>query len=520
MTRTLLAGGRVRCPGRTDATAMLVDGERVAWVGASADADRADADQVVELGGAYVTAAFVDAHVHSTSTGLALTGLDLTGTPSLAAALAAVERFARDRRGLGILLGHGWDESTWPERRPPTRQELDRATYGSAVYLSRIDVHSAVASSALLSALRTARPDIASADGWSDDGLLRRDAHHQARALALESVPATQRDAARRATRARCAELGIGAFHELGGPSISSAEDFAAILALGAEPGPQIVGYWGELGGIDRARELGAKGAAGDLFADGSIGSHTAHLRTVYADHDDAGFGYLSAAQVRDHVVACTQAGLQAGFHVIGDAALDTVVAGFIEAAAEVGVEAVRAARHRLEHVEMPDAGHLVAMAALGVYASVQPVFDALWGGGDGMYVTRLGQDRAAGMNPFAAMAAAGVGLALGSDSPVTPLGPWHAVRAAVAHRTAGSGMTAEDAFVAHTVGGWRAAGVDDAGHLEPGAVASYAVWDREPDLDPAHPDTGAAAHPWTAPTCLRTAVRGNPVYTLEGALQ
>jgi len=124
VTRTLLAGGRVRCPGRTDATAMLVDGERVAWVGASADADRADADQVVELGGAYVTAAFVDAHVHSTSTGLALTGLDLTGTPSLAAALAAVERFARDRRGLGILLGQGWDESTWPERRPPTRPHL------------------------------------------------------------------------------------------------------------------------------------------------------------------------------------------------------------------------------------------------------------------------------------------------------------------------------------------------------------------------------------------------------------
>jgi predicted amidohydrolase YtcJ len=498
-------------PARPGATAMVVDGERVAWVGSGADADRAGVDQVVELDGAYVTAAFVDAHVHSTTTGLALTGLDLTGVDSLAAALARVEQFARARRGLGILLGHGWDETRWPERRPPTRTELDRATYGSAVYLSRIDVHSAVASSALMAALTASRPGLAGLDGWSPDGLLSRDAHHAARALALASVSPAQRAAAQRATLARCAELGIAALHELGGPEISSAEDFAAMLALGQQPGPEVVGYWGELGGVERARELGARGAAGDLFADGALGSHTAYLRTVYADQDSRGFGYLGAEQVRDHVVACTGAGVQAGFHVIGDAALDAVLAGFTEAAAQVSVEAVRTARHRLEHVEMPDAGHLAAMATLGVHASVQPVFDALWGGREGMYVARLGRARAEGMNPFAAMAAAGIPLALGSDSPVTPLGPWQAVRAAIQHRTPGAGLPADVAFDAHTRGGWRAAGVDDAGRLEPGQLASYAVWDGEPDLSPA----GAG----TAPSCLRTAVRGQAIWTREGAL-
>ena len=25
-----------------------------------------------------------------------------------------------------ILIGHGWDETTWPERRPPTLDEVDR----------------------------------------------------------------------------------------------------------------------------------------------------------------------------------------------------------------------------------------------------------------------------------------------------------------------------------------------------------------------------------------------------------
>ena len=144
------------------------------------------------------------------------------------------------------------------------------------------------------------------------------------------------------------------------------------------------MGYWGEaaaLGGVDRARSLGARGAAGDLFADGSIGSHTAALRDPYADADHAGHGYLDAAEVRDHVVACTEAGLQAGFHAIGDGALDVVVAGIDEAAERVGADRLRAARHRIEHVEMLAPEHLPVLARLGVVASVQPAFDRLWGG-------------------------------------------------------------------------------------------------------------------------------------------
>jgi predicted amidohydrolase YtcJ len=79
--------------------------------GAGTYADGADA--VVELDGALVTPAFVDAHVHATSTGLALEGLDLSGATSLKAALNAVERHATKVRGRAII-GHGWDETAGP----------------------------------------------------------------------------------------------------------------------------------------------------------------------------------------------------------------------------------------------------------------------------------------------------------------------------------------------------------------------------------------------------------------------
>jgi predicted amidohydrolase YtcJ len=134
-------------------------------------------------------------------------------------------------------------------------------------------------------------------------------------------------------------------------------------------------------------------------------------------------------------------------------------------------------------------------------------------------------------------MTAAGVVLAFGSDSPVIPLGPWDAVRAAVFHRTPASRMTARAAFAAHTRGGWRAlnpaaTGVpqDETGVLVPGAPATYAVWEAG-DLVVQAPDQRVAA--WSTderagvpglpdltpgldlPRCLRTAVRGRPIHDL-----
>ena len=521
MTTTLLRNGHIHTPDHPAATAMLITDDRISWLG---DSDRVASpasgrgnssgsrtgpggiDHVIELDGALVTPAFVDAHVHSTSTGIALAGLDLSDARSLAECLERVAAFTRRTRGR-VILGHGWDETTWPEHRPPTRQELDRASYGGVVYLSRIDVHSAVVSSALLAAA----PEARSAVGFQDSGHLSTEAHHVVRRVARESVGPDQRRTAQRATRQRAAELGIGTLHELGGPDISSEEDFRAMLALAdEESGPDVIGYWGELGGVERARELGALGAAGDLFADGAIGSHTACLRSVYADDDQSGHAYLTAAQVRDHVIACTEAGIQAGFHAIGDGALDAVVAGFREAAEQVGADGIRRTRHRIEHVEMVDASMIATLADLQVVASVQPAFDRLWGGESGMYVERLGADRARTLNPFAAMAAGGIRLALGSDSPVTPLDPWGTVRAAARHRTPGQSLDVAAAFAAHTVGGWHAARVDG-GVLRVGAPATFAVWTGTPGpgLPSLEPDE-------ELPTCRRTVVRGTAVYDAE----
>lgn len=476
MTTTLYRRGRIHSSADPDATALLVDGETVAWVGSEAAADAYTAERTVDLDGAWLAPAFVDAHVHATSTGLQLSGLDLSSAVTLADALAAITAAADRLPTNGVLLGGGWDETRWPEHRPPTNAELDRAAGGRQVYLSRVDVHSAVCSSALLEGL------------VHEDGVVRQDAHHAVRKVAYASITPAQREAAQRATLTRAASLGIAALHECSGPQIAGEEDFRALLALAKDDGlPEVVGYWAELGATDKARELGARGAAGDLFADGSIGSRTAAMNSPYADDDPhfshSGEPYLTVEQVEAHVVACTQAGLQAGFHCIGDAAVHRVVRGLEQAAERLGVAAVAAARHRLEHVELIGRSEMAVLARLGVVASVQPAFDAAWGGTDRMYAERLGAWRAGKLNPFAEMLDAGVVLAFGSDAPVTPLDPWGTLRAATHHRTARHSTTARGAFAAHTRGGWRAAGDDETGVLVPGAPATFAVWDGVADL-------------------------------------
>ena len=496
----------------TPASALLREG-RVAWVGPAGRAPAADAR--VDLGGRLVTPAFVDAHVHLAETGQQAQAVDLAGASSAAELLALVAGHAEHAEETDVVLGHGWDETTWTGGTTVSRDDLDRATGGRPAYLSRVDMHSALVSSALVDAAGGATR-LAGMPGWSPRGPVAQDAHHAVRDAARGIVSPAARARAVAGGLAAAAAAGIGQVHEMGAPHLSTPEDFATVRRLSQEARaagrtvPEVVGYWGDRDTAVALR-LGLAGAAGDLCVDGAIGSRTAALTEDY--HDAPGHRgalYLDADEVAAHVVACTRAGLQAGFHVIGDRGTAAVVAGLERAAAEVGPDALRARRHRLEHVEMVDADQLAALAAWGVVLSVQPAFDAEWGGADGLYVARVG-GRAPAMNPFGAAHRAGAVLALGSDTPVTPFDPWAGVRAAVHHRTAGAGVDAATALAAHTVGGWMAGlrgGASDlpeplGGTLVPGAPATVAAWDTTDDVE------ALLAPSATGPRCLLTLVGG-----------
>lgn len=530
---TLYRNGSVYTAADPFATAMLVDGDTVAWVGSEQAATSiADSSMdIIDLRGALVAPGFVDSHAHLTETGIALDSLQLGGVRSARELLDAVAASSGD----GAVLGHGWDESRWDDPTLPDAAELERAAAGRPVYLSRVDVHSALVSPSL-----AASAGLAELDGYAPDGHVRRQAHTAARQATRRLSSGALQDYQRRALDEAAAN-GYVALAEMGAPKISSVDDLRLAAAwngaAGSRPAPEVLPYWGQLTPTAAdaealLAELGVRvrGFAGDLNIDGSIGSRTASLREPYADApEETGTTYLSVAEAAAHLAACSLLGIQGGFHVIGDAGLDAALQALEEAAAEVGEQRVRAAGHRFEHVEMADADAIARLAKYSVTVSAQPAFDAAWGGRGRLYQQRLGP-RSQGMNPFASFYSAGVPICFGSDTPVTPLRPWSSVRACLEHHDAGQRISARAAFLGHTRAGWRAARYENpmAGQLVPGAPATFAVWEVDElmvqvadnrvqswSTDPrARTPLLPALDTGTDPRCLQTVRNGLELFT------
>ncbi|GAA4379060.1 amidohydrolase [Paeniglutamicibacter cryotolerans] len=534
MSLSLYRNGSIYTPADPQATAMLVEDGTVAWIGSeSAAGALADSRMdVIDLGGGLVTPAFFDSHVHLGELGAALESVDLRNATTLAQVLERVAAAAS--RGDGPIFGAGWDESGWPERRAPFASELQAAAGGRDVYLTRIDVHSGVVNEGLAERLK-----LDSVDGYRGRGLVERTAHQVVREALIDNSAKTGAKHQEAALR-HLASRGYGAVAEMAAPQISGRADLEALFntvdSVGDEL-PQVFAYWGEaVSNAAEARALfssfGAgrlSGLAGDLNIDGSLGSRTALLRAPYTDASGMfGHSFMDAEAIAGHLAACSEVGIQGGFHVIGDAALDAFITGLDLAAERVGLAAIQGARHRLEHVEMADDAARTALLKYGITASMQPLFDAYWGGADGLYAQRLGSERATGMNSVARFLASGIPVTLGSDAPVTESSPWATVKACLEHHDQASRISARAAFLAHTRSGYRAVGESTpfAGQLVTGSDATFAIWQaselivQTPDVRVSSWSTDARAGTpmlpvleGELPSCLRTVRQGRILF-------
>lgn len=476
---TLVVGRALAAVGAVDPRhrAVLVRGEGIVWTGPD-PRDAPPHDVVVDLGDAWLAPGFVDAHVHATATGLQAAGMDLRAAAGPEAVLSAVRTHAAttDDR---VVYGAGWDDLGWSSR--PTARALAAAAPGRTVVLIRVDGHSCLVDADTLTALDLSGVDAAHVDHLPDgtpSGWLLESASGVAQQFMRTQLTLAQVDGARRATCAAALALGITAIHEMGIPALSHRDD-ALAWATGEWP-LTVHAYWAALD-VDPS---GVLLPGGDLFLDGSIGSCTAATHAPYRGPDGSAVsGELFATddEVAAFFTAATRAGVGAGVHAIGDRAVTQAVTAITAAAGACGVDAVRAARHRIEHVEVVSRDHIAAMAHLGVTASVQPAFDAIWNGPGGLYEQRFGRAMADDTNPLAWFVQAGVPLCLSSDSTVTPLDPWGGVLAAERHH-GGHGLDRATALRAATIGGHRAVRAEDGvGALAPGMRADLVAWPGDP---------------------------------------
>jgi predicted amidohydrolase YtcJ len=442
--------------GRRRDLAVAVESGRITAVVPAADAGGLGGDRVVDLGDATLMPGFVDAHVHLSTTGLVDSGVELRAARSAAELLDRVRAAAaRTTATGGLLWGDGYDETRFAAPRLPAAAALAEAAGGRPVYLSRVDGHQGLATPDVLGDAGALDADGCERDAdGAPTGVVRGDANHRARRHALASLPDEALLAAQDAALCQAARRGVTCVHEMAGPDISGRRDFELLLDRAEALPIEVVGYWGDLDfDFVQARKLAQIG--GDLFLDGSLGSHTAALSTPYEDRPDhRGTLYHHDDELTELFVRASLAGVQVGVHAIGDVAIGQALRCARRAVRAVGPTAFRGCRHRIEHVELLGADGADRMAELGLAASVQPAFDAAWGGPDGMYARRLGPRRAKSMNPFADLWRRGVPMGGSSDAHVTPLDPWHGVAAAVHHHRPSQRLGLPVAMEVFTLGG------------------------------------------------------------------
>jgi predicted amidohydrolase YtcJ len=164
------------------------------------------------------------------------------------------------------------------------------------------------------------------------------------------------------------------------------------------------------------------------FFADGALGSMTAWMREPYAHSNNIGFPLQPPEELHESVTRCLQHGLAPAIHAIGDQA-NRATLDILERTRAIAQELPR----RIEHAQLLDEADIGRFAPLGVTASMQPIHatqdmakvDRAWGNrGDRAYA-------------FASLAAAGVNLAFGSDTPVEMMDPLAGIHAGVTRRNA-----------------------------------------------------------------------------------
>ncbi|MBA4136080.1 MAG: amidohydrolase [Opitutus sp.] len=434
------------------ATAIAVRGDRIVFVGDAAGAEqfRAGAKRVIDLHGATVVPGLNDAHMHLEGVGERELSFDLEGTKSVTDLQAKVAARVASAPAKKWIVGRGWIETHWPEKRFPARQDLDAVAPQHPVVLVRADGHALVANSLALRLGGVTRDTPAPSGGeilhdaqGEPTGMLI----DQAMTLAMRLVPPSTPEEVEQflvVGAAREARLGWTGVQNAG----NSFEDSERLRRLIAD-GRVKIRVYDSLSGADGSgvKLLAAGPVIGEsagrftrrgvkLYIDGALGSRGAALLAPYADYpQSSGLLMQEEAKLMPFLTDALRQGIQIQTHAIGDRGNRSVLDWYEKALAAVPVaeRGVAQPRWRIEHAQIIHPTDIPRFAQLGVIASMQPSHAI----GDLFFApSRLGKDRLACAYAWQSLLKSGAVIASGSDAPVERGEPMIEFYAAVARRS------------------------------------------------------------------------------------
>jgi predicted amidohydrolase YtcJ len=502
--QVLFVHGTIRTmePAQPLAGAVLVRGERIAFVGSEREARRLSGVGVktVDLGGRALLPGFTDNHVHFVSGGHHLAGIRLRDCTTLEEFRVAIGAYVAGHPE-GWVTGGTWDHERWAEKKLPWRQLIDDVSPSTPVFVQRLDGHMGLANSL---ALRIAGVTSATADPGGGTivrnsttgeptGILK----DAAMDLVQGVIPKPSRSENERAVMHAMAEArrqGITSIQDITMP-----EDLEVYRRLEREQ-KLTVRIYTRLP-LERLRDLiseGVRAGSGSAFlklgslkafADGSLGSNTAWFFDPYVNepsHTGLAMDGVTTGELRQRAVDADRHGLQLSIHAIGDRANDYVLSLYEE------IQAVNPPwdrRFRIEHAQHVRRADVPRFKKANVIVSAQPyhaIDDGVWA------ESRIGRERLNTTYAFKTFSDAGVCVCFGSDWTVAPLNVMFGLYAAVTRCTLdgrnpqgwipGQRLSVEEALRCYTINNAYAAFEEkEKGSIAAGKLADLVVLNCDP---------------------------------------
>jgi predicted amidohydrolase YtcJ len=504
------------------AEAMLVRDGRIIGVG-SDDEMRVLAGGVekeILLNGHYVMPGFVDSHIHLMAYGFSLQSIDLSGASSI----EEIQKICRDYIAANKpspekwIIGRGWNQNLFPEKKFPEREALDGITQDHPLLLLRVCGHIATVNSRGLRNVYPSDDQMSETmKPWLSKGIVLEDELEWFKTK-MEPKPGRHdlKNAIMRASE-RLLAYGVTSVHAEDSYDLGYGGDFSDIKAAYQElmaekrlsvriyqkislPNTEKLDEW--LLSEDRTGMGNEYYKIGPmkLWLDGTLGGRTAAVREPYAD-DPGNRGMLLYEDdvLESMVTKAHENGMQICLHAIGDAALNQAVTVF----EKIYDKAQKPLHHRIIHCQIGDNELYGRMAAIGLTGDIQFSFTA----SDWSIVTpRLGAERAAMSYAWKSLLDAGVALTAGSDCPVEIPNPFIGLQAAVTRKdlqgnpaggfNPAQALSLQEAIRIHTLGSAAAAGeAAEKGTLEPGKLADFIALSHNPYDIPSHQLTEIKVH-------------------------
>jgi len=433
---------------------------------------------VIDVHGNTVLPGFIDSHFHIVQTALDSVSLDLSEIKTHKEMGEKIREASKCFMG-DYIRGIRISEGQFEEKVFPGRILIDKYCNDVPVVLNSLEYQVSILNTCAMLYFKIPF----TAEGIEMDrkqmptGIFRKQANAILRTNILKNISDNTRKVAISEIMSTLLMNGITTVNAMEGGFMYSDKDAEFVFEHGREFPIDMVLFYQTMD-IDKIKAMGLRRLGGCLYIDGTFGARTAALSFEYADCPGTmGSLRLSQQELNDFVIKCYKNNLQLALYTIGDRAIELALNAHENALYQTGIIGLR---HRLEHAELVNDKQIKRAKDLGIIFSMQPSYEAYWGGPGKMYEQRLG-DNYKRTNPFEGIIERGVVICGGSDSDVTEPRPLMGVHSAVNHPVIEHRVDLYEALKMFTCNG--AYGIFEEnikGTLEVGKLADVVILDQD----------------------------------------